>query len=70
MDVELRAVPFPPPALHLVSLEEYEEELIMSKLGTSLQKFEQLGVGSELLCREFVRCLAPMPAVPVPNPSF
>lgn len=38
MVVESRVVTFPPLVLNRVSFEEFDEELIISKLGTSLHK--------------------------------
>ena len=67
MVVEFLVVPFPkpPPALHRVSLEELEEWLIMSKLGTSFQELEQVVViGPPLLFSELPEFLEPLTAVP------
>lgn len=72
MAVEFLVVPFPkpPPALHRVSLEELEEWLIMSKLGTSLQELEQVVVGPPPLFSELTAFLEPLDAVPWPKPIF
>lgn len=72
MVVEFLVVPFPTPprALHRVSLEELEEWLIMSKLGTSLQVLEQVVVGPSLLFSELTVFLEPLDAVPWPKPIF